>query len=298
MRTNMDIIELAKMTEDLTKVVGGLLEAVKAQGEVTRCLSEAVDLVAQKGQELENRVDANMRRIDQAVGKVSHVKGEVASLTQVCRLATAEQEAQDEARRALDRRVGALAGRMDAAEAALNRPAMDRLEFIQRACLQAGHDLELALQQALAAKQDVSAPLVKRLAEIVYGLRDLGRNDRLVRRMAEASVKSGGSIIGSTWAKLGAEQTGVLGQILTHVAMGNPDAALALTTPVKMGEPVRAEYHEIKASDYGPDGFQVSGPTRDQIDEVVRRVEAGEGAACLGCPKPGSAEDRAVGGST
>lgn len=242
----------------------------------------------------------------------------------------------------------------------MNKPAMERLEFIQKACLQAGHDLELALQQAMgealrdpesaelaggfpeinpanynhedvlalnlwgiAAAQRLrdagvvatSAPIVKRLAEIIYGLRDLGKDERLVKRMGgdqitsrtwaqAAPVQSAGepSAIGATWATLapmtlagiGAEAVekeaqaatrqqsligggavvrgpdravvvseGVLGQILSHVATGNPDAAVALTTPAAMTP--RAEYHEIKAGEYGREGFPIKPAGHDDM---------------------------------
>lgn len=292
----------------------GLAGAIEAIAGAVRAVSDRIDI-------LEGRVDANMRRIDQAVGGVAHLKGELASLTRVCGLAAAEQEAQDEARRKIDRRIGELVDRMDRAEAALNRPAMERLEFIQAACLQAGHDLELALQQAMgealrdpesaelaggfptidpsiATKGDVeelnawgvaaaqrlrdagvvatSAPIVKRLAEIIYGLRDLGKDERLVKRMGGDKVTS------RTWAQAapayehnlndpgvrGPDRAvvvseGVLGQILSHVATGNPDAAVALTTPVAMAP--RAEYHEIKASDFGPEGFPIKPAGHDDL---------------------------------
>lgn len=281
------------------KAVRGLGAIVEGHGDAMGAIVEAVGLLQRQIDAIDARVDANMRRI----------------------------------------------------EAAMNRPAMERLEFIQKACLQAGHDLELALQQAMgealrdpesaelaggfptidpsiATKGDVeelnawgvaaaqrlrdagvvatSAPIVKRLAEIIYGLRDLGKEERLVKRMGgdqitsrtwaqAAPAQSAGepSAIGAAWATLapvtlaaiGAEAVenevqaatrqqsfmggavvrgpdravvvseGVLGQILSHVATGNPDAALALTTPVAMAP--RAEYHEIKANDFGPDGFPI-----------------------------------------
>jgi hypothetical protein len=284
-----------------------------------------INLADQKADRIEGRVDANMRRIDAAVSKASHASNRSGL---VGLLADEVNDLNGLIRGTRDR-VDKWEDRVARLEAAMNRPAMERLEFIQKACLQAGHDLELALQQAMgealrdpesaelaggfptidpsiATKGDVeelnawgvaaaqrlrdagvvatSAPIVKRLAEIIYGLRDLGKDERLVKRMGgdqitsrtwaqAAPVQSAGepSAIGAAWATLapmtlagiGAEAVenevqaatrqqsfmgggavvrgpdravvvseGVLGQILSHVATGNPDAAVALTTPV------------------------------------------------------------------
>lgn len=322
----------------LVETVQGLGSSVKGHGEAMGAIVEAVGLIQkqidaidarvdahmsminladQKADRIEGRVDANMRRIDAAVSKASHApnhSGLVGLLSDEVKYLSGL------IRGTLDR-VDKWENRVARLEAAMNRPAMERLEFIQKACLQAGHDLELALQQAMgealrdpesaelaggfptidpsiATKGDVeelnawgvaaaqrlrdagvvatSAPIVKRLAEIIYGLRDLGKDERLVKRMG------GDKITSRTWAQAapayehnlndpgvrGPDRAvvvseGVLGQILSHVATGNPDAAVALTTPVAMAP--RAEYHEIKASDYGPEGFPIKPAGHDDL---------------------------------
>ncbi len=210
--------ERDRAMQALVETVQGLGSSAKWHGEAMGAIVEAVGLLADEVNDLNGLIRGTRDRVDKWEDRVARL------------------------------------------EAAMNRPAMERLEFIQKACLQAGHDLELALQQAMgealrdpesaelaggfptidpsiATKGDVeelnawgvaaaqrlrdagvvatSAPIVKRLAEIIYGLRDLGKDERLVKRMGgdqitsrtwaqAAPVQSAGepSAIGAAWATL------------------------------------------------------------------------------------------------
>lgn len=357
MRSEMDRDQVdrnADTAAERDRTLNTLTQAVRLHQEVAKAWGERLDT-------LEKRVDANMRRIDNAIGRLVSMESEIRRQAPARRDLIQVDRGTAERWRDLLNRVGgsedwapqvkSMFREVDAeltggglsechgdkyrghpevveAEAKLDRLA-DQFDFIRRACLQAGHDLELALQQAMgealrdpetaelaagfpeinpanynhedverlnawgiAAAQRLrdagvvatSAPIVKRLAGIIYGLRDLGMDDRLDRRMKEAGKLKlpyidearrmvegqaarvdGDQITSGTWSQAAPVQSfagegavcrgsdravlvseGVLGQILTHVAMGNPDAAVALTTQVKMGEP--APQNDMRAA--------------------------------------------------